>query len=365
MARLRGVRSPSHAAAAACPQRAARISARVPDGQRATTRCTTSGSNTFDSVNCGATTLTLSLPCRIDETEKTRERRGLYMAQNGSSNHQVSEFLKSCRARLQPGDLGLPDPQRRRTPGLRREDVAALSGLSVTWYTWLEQGRNVHVSDTVLDRLSITFRLSTDERSYLYSLAQHRPPPLNSDGAQQTANPAVLQMLHTLPIPALVKTARWDVIGWNRLVAQVFRDYDSLLPADRNLLRILFTDPIYAIDAAEFREMARRVLAKFRIDYSQAGSDPAFDELISELEQRSPTFRTVWRSPEVTGRSEGVNLIRHPVHGELRFEHSSYVPEGQPLHRVVVFVPHDERTARQIAQLNAETAAEVKADPQP
>lgn len=285
------------------------------------------------------------------------------MAQNGSSSHQVSEFLKSCRARLQPSDLGLPDPQRRRTPGLRREDVAALSGLSVTWYTWLEQGRNVHVSDTVLERLSTTFRLSADERNYLYSLVQHRPPPLGTEGAQQVASPAVLQMLHTLPIPALVKTARWDVIGWNRLVSLVFRDYDALLPDDRNLLRILFTDPSYAFDSSEFREMARRVLAKFRIDYSQAGSDPAFDELIAELEQRSPTFRAVWRSPEVTGSSEGVNLIRHPVHGELRFEHSSYVPEGQPLHRVVVFVPHDEHTTRQIAKLNADIATESHAKP--
>ncbi|MCC6203334.1 MAG: helix-turn-helix domain-containing protein [Gammaproteobacteria bacterium] len=281
------------------------------------------------------------------------------MAQNGSSNHQVSEFLKNCRARIQPSDLGLPDPQRRRTPGLRREDVAALSGLSVTWYTWLEQGRKVHVSDAVLERLSSTFRLTEDERGYLYSLVQHRAAPLLAGDADHVASPDVLHMLHTLPIPALVKTARWDVIGWNDLVRRVFRDYSAMAPSERNLLRILFTDPSYAVDPAEFRAMARRVLAKVRVDYSQAGSDPAFDELIAELEERSPMFKAVWRSPEVNGRSEGLNLVRHPTYGELRFEHTSYVPEGHSLHRVVIFVPHDEHTSRHIAAIHAELMAPV------
>jgi transcriptional regulator with XRE-family HTH domain len=271
----------------------------------------------------------------------------------GSCNQQVSDFLRSCRARIQPSDLGLPDPQRRRTPGLRREDVAALSGLSVTWYTWLEQGRDVHVSDAVLERLSNTFRLTEDERGYLYSLVQHRPAPLHAEDTKLEASPAVMRMLHTLTVPALVKTARWDVIAWNGLITRVFRDYGAQPAAERNLLRILFTEPVYAVNELQFEGMARRVLAKFRVDYSQAGNDPAYDALVAELEERSPLFRRVWRSPEVSARSEGVNMIRHPVYGDLTFEHTSYIPEGSPMHRVVIFAPHDDITARQIAGIDA------------
>jgi transcriptional regulator with XRE-family HTH domain len=273
-----------------------------------------------------------------------------------TQREQLSQFLKNCRARLSPSDVGLPDPDRRRTPGLRREDVAALTGVSVTWYTWLEQGRDVQVSANVLERISRTLELSADERDYLFSLVQHRPPPL-VPGRAEDVNPAVQRMLDTLQIPALVMTIRWDVVAWNDMLRRAVRDY-AAMPADqRNLLKLLFTHPEYKIDPAEYEAMVRRVLAKLRVDYSQSAPDPCFDKLISELNEICPVFRRLWKSPEVIGRSEGINVVRHPKLGGITFEHTSYVPEGSPTLRVVIFVPHDAGSAAKVAQLASQNRA--------
>ena len=242
---------------------------------------------------------------------------------------QLSEFLKSCRARLQPGQVGLPQASRRRTPGLRREDVAALAGLSATWYTWLEQGRDVRASDRILESLSRTLRLTAEERDYLFSLAQSRPAPLQPSLAHEV--PAtVKRTLEALNLPAEVITPRWDVIYWNPMVKRCFRDYGALPPERRNLMRILMTSPEYQEDVVEFEAMARRIIAKLRVDYSQAAGDPSFDALIDELNEVSPTFRELWRSPEIRSRSEGVHLLKHPQLGGITFEHTSYVVEGAP-----------------------------------
>jgi transcriptional regulator with XRE-family HTH domain len=269
-----------------------------------------------------------------------------------TQRRQLIDFLKGCRARLAPVDVGLPDTNRRRTPGLRREDVAALAGVSVTWYTWLEQGRNIQVSADVLERICATLRMSPDEREYLFALVQHRPaPPIASRADEVT--PTLARMLEALAVPALIMSLRWDVIAWNRLAALAFRDYGKLAPEKRNLLKILLVDDkSYQDDPVAYEATARRILAKFRVDYSQAPNDPAFEELIAELEARCPIFRRLWNNPEVRARSEGVAY--HPQLGGLTFEHSSYVPEGSPTLRLVIFVPHDEASAAKIAAMRAE-----------
>jgi transcriptional regulator with XRE-family HTH domain len=274
---------------------------------------------------------------------------------------QLSEFLKNCRARLQPAAVGLPQATRRRTPGLRREDVAALAGLSATWYTWLEQGRDVRASDRILESLSRTLRLSPEERDYLFSLAQSRPAPLQPSQAQEVPE-TVKRTLDALNVPAEVINPRWDVVYWNPMVKRCFRDYDALPPERRNLMRILMTSPEYQEDPVEYGAMARRIIAKLRVDYSQAAGDPSFDALIEELNEVSPMFRELWRSPEIRSRSEGVHLLRHPQLGGITFEHTSYVVEGVPSLRVVIFSPHDPESAAKIAQLaapigNAQAAA--------
>ncbi len=263
---------------------------------------------------------------------------------------QLSEFLKSCRGRLSPATVGLPTGGRRRTPGLRREDVAALAGLSATWYTWLEQGRDVRASDRVLESLSRTLRLTAEERDYLFSLAQHRPAPLVTTKVDEVS-PAVMRTLEALNVPALVMTPRWDVVYWNRMMTIALRDYGAMAPEQRNLVKILLTCPENRADADDYEMMARRVLAKLRVDYSQAGGDPAFDSLIDEMNERSPMFRDLWHNPEIMGHSEGVHLERHRRLGGITFEHMSYLVEGAPTLRVVIYAPHGPESASKVAEL--------------
>jgi transcriptional regulator with XRE-family HTH domain len=276
-----------------------------------------------------------------------------------TQRRQLIDFLKGCRARLSPGEVGLPDTNRRRTPGLRREDVAALAGVSVTWYTWLEQGRKIQVSADVLERVCSTLRMTADEREYLFALVQHRPaPPVATRSTD--VSPTLMRMIDSLTVPVIVMTARWDVIAWNQLTLKVFRHYERMAPEQRNLLRILLVEDVsYQNDPAAYEAMARRVLSKFRVDYSQNSDDPSFERLIEELDERCPIFRRLWNSPEVLGRSEGI--ARHPQLGGITFEHSSYVPEGNPTLRVVIFVPYDEASAASVKALLEDEPAVLKA----
>ncbi len=257
---------------------------------------------------------------------------------------QRAEFLRSCRARIKPADLGLPVPQRKRSDGLRREDVAALSGVSVSWYTWLEQGRDIRVSDEVLERLCNTFQLSEGERTYLFSLVQHRPPRLQRDVRLETVPPEIVRMIDALQMPAVAMNLRWDVLAWNRLNSLIFRDYGDSPPSERNLAQILFTQESFYSDPRDFEEMAARVLAILRVDYSRTGQDPAFASLIRHLQTVSPVFRRMWRRPEINAQFYGVNRFRHPVYGQLALEHTSYIPDGYPGLRVVTCTPVDAAT---------------------
>jgi transcriptional regulator with XRE-family HTH domain len=266
-------------------------------------------------------------------------------------DRQRAEFLRSCRARIKPSDLGLPEPQRRRTEGLRREDVAALSGVSVAWYTWLEQGRQMRVSDEVLERICHTFRLSEDERVYLFSLVQQRPPRLQHD-AGQVAPPEVVRMIEAAAFPAVILNLRWDPLAWNALNSILLRDYSVLPPGQRNLLEILFTTP-KSVNSVEYEKMAARVLAKLRVDYSKSGKDPLFESLIRRMESLSPLFRRMWREPDINVRSYGEYRIRHAEFGELVFENTAYVPDGHPAIRVVMLIPMDDATRQAIETVRA------------
>jgi transcriptional regulator with XRE-family HTH domain len=271
-------------------------------------------------------------------------------------DRQRAEFLRSCRARIKPSDLGLPEPQRRRTEGLRREDVAALSGVSVAWYTWLEQGRQMRVSDEVLERISHTFRLTEDERVYLFSLVQQRPPRLQHDGPQEPP-PEIVRMINAAAVPAVILNLRWDVLAWNRLNSAILRDYAAVPQAQRNLLEILFTGPSSAEDPEEFEKTAARLLAKLRVNYSASGRDPQFESLIRRLESLSPLFRRMWRAPEINVRAYGAHRFHHPQLGELAFENTAYVPDGHPAIRVVMFTPLDGATRAAVETVRTKLAA--------
>ena len=275
---------------------------------------------------------------------------------------QRAEFLRSCRARIQPADLGLPAPQRKRTEGLRREDVAALSGVSVAWYTWLEQGREMRVSDEVLERISHTFRLSEDEREYLFSLVQQRSPRLLPE-TDLAVPEEIVRAVEGVTLPALVMNLRWDLLYWNRQNAAVFRDYSQFPPEKRNLAELLFTGHSMHSDPVEFEAVAQRVLAKMRVDYSRAGNDPKFEALVRRLESISPQFRRMWRSADINVGSLGAYSFEHPVHGRLLFEHTSYVPVRHPTLRVTLCVPMDETSRLVLEAINREPPKSVVPSP--
>jgi transcriptional regulator with XRE-family HTH domain len=268
-------------------------------------------------------------------------------------DHQRSEFLRNCRARIKPTDVGLQEARRTRTGGLRREDVAALSGVSASWYTWLEQGRDIRVSDEVLERLSQTFRLTEDERTYLFSLVQHRPPRVTGDDRQE-APPDVVRMIHAVTIPAIVMNLRWDVLAWNEQNTRIYRDYSVIPVAERNLLEILLTRPVKHMNALQLEAMAQRLVARLRFDYSKCADDPRFEALVRRLSSLSPLFNKVWRVPDFTLRGYGVHRFVHPRFGQLAFEHTSCVPDGHNNIRVVMCTPDNASARRAVATVNAE-----------
>ena len=268
------------------------------------------------------------------EPKSTRKRL------NSAVDRQRAEFLRRCRARIDPSELGLPRSRIKRTEGLRREDVASLSGVSACWYAWLEQGRDMRVSDDVLERLSHTLRLSEDERVYLFSLVQHRAPRTTADSRQE-APAEVVRLIDGLTVPAIAMNLRWDVLAWNRLNCSIYRDYGAIPEEERNLLQILLARPVKHLTAAGLESTARRLIARLRFDYSRHSDDPKFEALIHKLDSLSPLFRRLWRIPEFTLRPFGTHRFSHPRFGELAFEHTSCVPDGHPNVRIVICVPEN------------------------
>jgi transcriptional regulator with XRE-family HTH domain len=266
-------------------------------------------------------------------------------------DQQRGEFLRRCRARIDPSELGLPRSRIRRTEGLRREDVASLSGVSACWYAWLEQGRDMRVSDDVLERLSQTLRLSDDERIYLFSLVQHRVPRMRGE-SQEEAPADVVRLINALSVPAIAMNLRWDVLAWNRMNSRIYRDYSTMPVEQRNLLEILLAQPVRHLDPRALEITARRLVARLRFDYSRHADDPKFDALIRRLSARSPLFRRVWRMPEFTLRPFGIHRFTHPKYGELAFEHTSCTPDGHPHIRIVTCTPENDAARAALTQLD-------------
>jgi len=263
---------------------------------------------------------------------------------------ELTRFLKAVRGRLTPADAGLPAGDRRRTSGLRREEVASLAGMSVTWYTWFEQGREVQLSAAMLDRLSQTLRMTPEEREFLFALAQHRPPP-PADVARDDVNDGVRMLVDSINIPALVMTADWRVIAWNDIFRKVFRDYSLLAPEERNLMKVLLASPEYQQDEEEYREMVRRLVARFKWDYSRAGSTSGFEAVIRDLEASSPVFREYWNDPKIVAYFEGAHTADVEGIGRLNFHHTSYAIEQSPGQRLVLYAPADAGSAARLTQI--------------
>jgi transcriptional regulator with XRE-family HTH domain len=270
---------------------------------------------------------------------------------------QLKELLRAARARVDPAEAGLGEATRRKAPGLRREDVAALAGVSLKWYTWLEQGREVNFSIDVLERVSTALRLSASERRYFLALMDRRSARVVRD---ERISQTLWRIVQHVPVPALVITRRWDLVAWNARTARVFRDYSAVPPGERNLLRIILTDEKYQSDPLAFDHICRKLLGEFRVDFGKCAGDPAFEELVADLMRVVPDFERCWKEVEIC-ETKGGTVVQHDELGELSFDRVSYVPEDRPFLRVLMFVPRDPRTALIIASMLPDEAPAPRA----
>lgn len=264
---------------------------------------------------------------------------------------ELADFLRTRRARLAPTEVGLPLTARRKTVGLRREEVAQLASVGVTWYTWLEQGRDIHVSAQVLDSLAQALRLSAEEKAHLFLLAGQAPPPPPS-ALQEQISPFLQKFLeHLETSPAYITGRRWDVLAWNRAACEIFGDF-AALPSDAcNILRFIFTNSELRRRLVDWEGIAQRALAQFRASSSRYRGDAQFEALIKDLQQVSPEFARWWPRHDVRGRQDGCKELVHPQVGYLAFDHSTFQVNDLPDLRVTVYLPASEETASKLAHL--------------
>ncbi len=252
----------------------------------------------------------------------------------------LSDFLKTQRGKLQPHSVGLPVGGRRRTPGLRREEVAFLAGVSTTWYTWLEQGRDISVSAQVLDCIANVLRLNEDERKYLFMLAtgQHENPVLKPSTTE--ISPAINLILDELRyFPTIVSDRRSNVIGWNEAAAKVFIDFGSVPAQERNILWILFTRKEFKALAGNWNDFIRGFVAIFRSYYGQFIGDPWYADFLNKISDANPEFLSFWNHNEVSSAPEVFIEFRHAKAGKMLFDLTSLQIQGSNDVRISVYTP--------------------------
>lgn len=266
------------------------------------------------------------------------------MTTQSNNDNLLGAYLASCRARLDPVAQGFPT-ERRRTPGLRREEVALRANISVAWYTLLEQGRGGRPSASVLARIAHALALSASEREHLFLLALGRPPEVRYRSAPE-AGARLQRVLDRLdPAPAVIRSAIWDVLAWNRAATSFLADFAALAPDQRNLLRLIFLDPQSRARHHDWDGAARFVVGAFRADVVRAGATDDAEPLVTELGQLDPQFRRLWNESGISDPPEARKTIRHPVLGALSFEYSAFAVEGRPDLSLVVYNPVDEEIA--------------------
>lgn len=255
-----------------------------------------------------------------------------------TTENPLGAYLKDRRTKLDPAAFGLP-LTRRRTPGLRREEVAQRANVSATWYTWLEQGRGGAPSADVLNRIAGALMLTEVEREHLFLLGLGRLPEVNYRAAEPVT-PRLQRVLDALQFsPAFIKTPIWDVIAWNRAAAAVLTDYATLDVHDRNILRLMFCSPHIRARQTDWDSVARFVVAAFRTDVVRAGAADYVKTFVEDLCRESPEFAEVWSANDVRSHGEGTKHLRHPVSGVIEMEYSTFAVDGRNDLSMVVYNP--------------------------
>jgi transcriptional regulator with XRE-family HTH domain len=267
----------------------------------------------------------------------------------GTNGNQLGSYLRDRRAKLDPAALGFP-VTRRRTPGLRREEVAQRAHVSATWYTWLEQGRGGSPSAEVLDRIARALTLTNVEREHLFFIALGHPPEVRYQ-AVEGISLRIQRVLDAWEFsPAFVKTVTWDLVAWNR-AASAFFGYDALALEQRNILRRIFFDPQLRAVHQDWQSVARFAVAAFRADIARAGASANVQELVDELRRLSPEFEMMWRENDVRTHSGGTKQFRHPLVGVLAVEYSALSIDGRPDLSLVIYNPATPKDVNKIRAL--------------
>ena len=275
---------------------------------------------------------------------------------NGSARRtELAAFLRARRERISPEDVGLPPGTRRRTAGLRREELAQLAGVGVTWYTWLEQGRRINASVQVLDAIAGTLRLDATERAHLFRLADVPGAADTAESAQwECPLPPEMQLiLDSIPFPACVVTERFDLIAWNRVYAALFPRVTDAPPGERNTLISILTGHACCSPFPDPGQHCAGMVAQLRAAYGRHVGDPAWTQFIRRLEALSPMFATVWAAHDVAQPTRYTKSFRHPGVGLITTTSTSFAVSAVPGARMVIYTPDNEPSKIAVAQLAA------------
>ena len=273
---------------------------------------------------------------------------------NGSARRtELAAFLRARRERISPEDVGLPAGTRRRTSGLRREELAQLAGVGVTWYTWLEQGRPINVSVQVLDAVARTLRLDSTERAHLFRLADLPGAAIGPSCDDCPLPGEVQEILDALPIPASVVTERFDLLTWNRVYAMIFSSITSAPAAERNTLLSLYTGHPCCSWVDDKDAHCDAMVAQLRAAYGKHVGDPAWTHFIRRLEAASPAFAKAWAAQDVAQPRSAMKAFRHPGVGRITVTSTSFAVQALPGARMIVYTPDDAPAKAAVARLAA------------
>ncbi|MER5855389.1 helix-turn-helix transcriptional regulator [Streptomyces sp900105245] len=263
--------------------------------------------------------------------------------------HELAAFLRSRRERIKPEQVGLPRGARRRTPGLRREEVAQLSAVGVTWYTWLEQARDIQVSVQVLDALARTLRLDAGERAHLFQLAGATDP--SPAASCPSVTPALREMLRRLdPIPACIQNSRYDILAYNRTYGRLLGDLDAIPPEDRNCILLVYTSEEWQSAVVHLEQTQRLMAARLRASLAGHLGEPAWKMLLGRLEE-APAFRENWERYEVVAGRTRTKEFLNPHVGRLSLEHTDLWLGPEAGARMVTYTPRDDETRERLERL--------------
>lgn len=252
---------------------------------------------------------------------------------------ELGNFLKTRRNRISPLQVGLPVGTRRRTPGLRREEIAQLAGIGLTWYTWLEQGRQINVSDQVLESLSKVLLLDDEERKHLFTLAM-KPLPNENDFNKGQLKDSLQNVLDSLETsPAYIMDQRWNICGWNKSACRVFGDFSQIDQLERNVVYMMFCKNEYMELFEDWEFHAKGIIARFRVMCGKNIADPWVADFTNNLKEKSADFNLWWSMYKINSMSDITKELVHPVVGKLVFEFNSFDVSDNPNLKMLIHTP--------------------------